>query len=104
MSPEAIYAVARQAGFDPAAAIEFTAIALAESGGDPSANAAGSEDSRGLWQINVSPGVRPNTWGGLYEPAVNARAGCEVSGGGRRIKPWTVTHARNAGTSRDYRS
>src|SRR4051794_38538689 len=104
MSPEAIYAVARKAGFDPAEAVQFTAIALAESGGDPYANAAGTEDSRGLWQINVSPGVRPNKWGNLYDPLVNAKAAFEVSGGGRNIQPWSVTHAANAGTARDFRT
>ena len=104
MSPEAIYAVALQAGFSPEQAVTFTAISLAESGGDPAVNAAGSEDSRGLWQINVSPGVRSNKWGDLYDPLTNARAAYEVSGGGTNIQPWSVTHARNAGTQRDYRS
>jgi cell wall-associated NlpC family hydrolase len=104
MSPEAIYAVALQAGFSPEQAVTFTAISLAESGGDPAVNAAGSEDSRGLWQINVSPGVRPNKWGDLYDPLINARAAYEVSGRGTNIQPWSVTHARNAGTQRDYRS
>jgi cell wall-associated NlpC family hydrolase len=104
MSPEAIYAVALQGGFSPEQAVTFTAIALAESGGDPAVNAAGTEDSRGLWQINVSPGVRPNKWGDLYDPLINARAAYEVSGGGTNIQPWSVTHARHAGTQRDYRS
>jgi cell wall-associated NlpC family hydrolase len=104
MSPEDIYAVALKAGFSPEQAVTFTAISLAESGGDPSVNAAGTEDSRGLWQINVSPGVRPNKWGDLYDPLINARAAYEVSGGGRNIQPWSVTHARNAGAGRDYHS
>jgi cell wall-associated NlpC family hydrolase len=103
LTTEQIYAVARQAGFTHDQAITFTAIALAESGGDPSANAAGSEDSRGLWQINVSPGVRTNRWGDLYDPMVNARAAYEVANGGTNIRPWSVTHASNAGTARDYR-
>jgi cell wall-associated NlpC family hydrolase len=104
MSPEQIYAVALQGGFSPEDAVTFTAIALAESSGNPDANAAGSEDSRGLWQINVSPGVRPNKWGNLYDPLTNARAAFEVSGGGANIRPWSVTHAAHAGTARDYRS
>lgn len=103
LTPEQIYAVALQAGFPPDKAVTFTAIAMAESGGDPAANAAGTEDSRGLWQINVSPGVRPNKWGDLYDPVINARAALEVSGGGENIQPWSVTHAQHAGTSRDYR-
>lgn len=104
LTPEQIYSVAVEAGFAPDDAVTFTAIALAESGGDASANAAGSEDSRGLWQINVSPGVRENRWGDLYDPLTNARAALEVSGGGENLRPWSVTHAQHAGTSRDYRS
>lgn len=103
LTPEQIYAVALQAGFPPDRAVTFTAIAMAESGGDPSANAAGTEDSRGLWQINVSPGVHTNTWGDLYDPLTNARAAFDVSGGGAKIQPWSVTHDQHAGTSRDYR-
>ncbi len=103
MAPAEIYAVALQAGFSPADAVTFTAIALAESGGESTANAAGSEDSRGLWQINVSPGVRANRWGDLYDPVVNARAAYEVSDGGSNIQPWSVTHEQHRGTSRDYR-
>jgi cell wall-associated NlpC family hydrolase len=104
LSPEEIYSFALQGGFSPEQAVTFTAIALAESSGNPSANAAGTEDSRGLWQINVSPGVHTNTWGDLYDPLINARAAYEVSGGGTNIQPWSVTHARNAGTNRDYRT
>jgi len=104
LSPEEIYDVALRAGFTPDQAVTFTAIALAESRGDPSANAAGSEDSRGLWQINVSPGVHVNRWGNLYDPQVNARAAYEVSGGGTNIRPWSVTHAKHAGTAQDYRT
>ncbi|WP_448616957.1 NlpC/P60 family protein [Modestobacter sp. URMC 112] len=93
LTPAQIYAVALQGGFSPEQAVTFTAIALAESGGDPRANAAGPEDSRGLWQINVSPGVRPDRWGdALYDPVVNARAAYEISGGGTKLRPWSVTH------------
>jgi cell wall-associated NlpC family hydrolase len=104
LSPEEIYRVALQAGFPPDRAEIFTAIALAESRGNTQANAAGSEDSRGLWQINVSSGVRDNTWGDLYDPLINARAAYEISGGGVNIQPWSVTHERHAGTQQDYRS
>ena len=104
MSMEQVYAVALQAGFSPEEAVTFTAIAYAESRGNPTANAAGSEDSRGLWQINVSPGVRENRWGDLYDPLTNARAAYEVSGGGTNIRPWSVTHDRHAGTAQDYRT
>lgn len=93
LTPEEIYVVAVRGGFSPEQAVTFTAIALAESGGDPRANAAGTEDSRGLWQINVSPGVREDRWGDtLYDPLVNARAAYEISAGGTKIRPWSVTH------------
>lgn len=104
LSAAEIYDVALRAGFAPDQAVTFTAIALAESGGDPSAHATVGEDSRGLWQINVSSKVRPNKWGDdLFDPLTNARAAYEVSNGGRIIRPWSVTHDNNQGTSRDFR-
>ncbi|NHC13793.1 peptidoglycan DD-metalloendopeptidase family protein [Motilibacter deserti] len=103
LSASQIYSAAVSAGFSPDDAVTWTAIALAESGGDPSAHNDSGEDSRGLWQINVGPGVRQNVWGDLSDPAVNARAAFEISNGGQNMQPWTVTHDSNAGTSRDYR-
>jgi murein DD-endopeptidase MepM/ murein hydrolase activator NlpD len=103
LTPSEIYSYALDAGFSPDEAVTFTAIAMAESSGETTANAFGSEDSRGLWQINVSDGVRDNIWGDLYDPAINARAAYEISGGGSNIYPWSVTHDSNRGTSRDYR-
>jgi cell wall-associated NlpC family hydrolase len=102
LSPEQIYGVALQAGFPPDRAVVFTAIALAESRGVATANAAGAEDSRGLWQINV--GAHGDRFGDLYDPLTNARAALEVSRGGTDITPWSVTHARHAGTQQDYRT
>src|ERR1700759_3932902 len=93
-----IYEVAREAGFDHQQAITFTAIAMAESRGDPLAHATHGEDSRGLWQINVNPSVRANTFGDLYDPLTNARAAYELSGHGTHLQPWSTTHASNAGT------
>ena len=58
LGAEEIYAVARQAGFSPDQAVTMTAIALAESGGNPGAHNPNGEDSRGLWQINMSPSQR----------------------------------------------
>jgi murein DD-endopeptidase MepM/ murein hydrolase activator NlpD len=103
LSPAEIYRAARAAGFDRDGATTWTAIALAESGGNAAARNPKGEDSRGLWQINVNPAVRPNKWGDLYDPLTNARAAFEISGGGRNMQPWTVTHAHNQGTSRDFR-
>ena len=98
-----IYGVARGAGFSPDQAVTFTAIALAESSGRTDALASKGEHSIGLWQVNVAASVRRNTWGDLTDPAVNARAAYEISRSGTSLQPWTVTHARNAGTARDYR-
>jgi Lysozyme like domain/NlpC/P60 family len=95
--PEAIYAAARQAGFSPDQAVTMTAIALAESGGNPGAHATSGEDSRGLWQINLSPQANGNApWAqtlNLFDPVDNARAAWEVSRHGADIGPWTVTHS-----------
>jgi cell wall-associated NlpC family hydrolase len=103
-SIEDIHHVAMAAGFSPSQATTWTAIALAESGGRTDAVNAAGEDSRGLWQINVDPAVRENTWGDLSDPYVNARAAYEISGGGVDLRPWTVTHEVNQGTARDYRT
>ena len=91
-SAEQIYGFARAAGFTPDQAATMTAIALAESGGRSRAQSPGSEDSRGLWQINAGahPGLASRL--DLYDPRDNARAAFEVSGGGNDISPWTVTH------------
>jgi cell wall-associated NlpC family hydrolase len=104
LGPEQIFAIALQAGFSRDQAVTFTAIALAESGGNTNAHATGIEDSRGLWQINIDPRVRANKWGNLYDPVINAQAAYEVSGHGQNLRPWSVTHASNAGTNRDYRT
>ena len=98
-----IYNVCLQAGFTPDQAVTWTAIALAESGGNTGAHNPNGEDSRGLWQINIDPSVRDNPWGDLSDPVANARAAYEISQGGTDMRPWTVTHARNAGTNKDYR-
>lgn len=104
LSIREIYEAARAAGFTPDQATTWTAIALAESGGETGAHNPRGEDSRGLWQINVAPGVRENAWGDLSDPAVNARAAYEVSRQGTDMRPWTTTHASRAGTHADYRT
>lgn len=56
MTADQIYAVLRRNGADPQHAVTFTAIALRESGGDPSAhngNAATNDNSYGLFQENI---------------------------------------------------
>ena len=104
LNAEQIFQVCLDAGFTRDQAVTWTAIALAESGGDTAAHNPRGEDSWGLWQINVDPAVRPNHWGDLTDPAVNAQAAYEVSQGGTDMRPWTVTHDSNAGTDHDYRN
>ncbi len=99
-----IYEAARAAGFTPDQATTWTAIALAESGGETGALNDSGEHSQGLWQINVSPTVRPNVWGDLTDPRVNARAAYDISHHGTDMRPWTTTHASHAGGSGDYRA
>ena len=99
-----IYEAARAAGFTPDQATTWTAIAMAESGGETGAHNPTGEDSRGLWQINVAPNVRTNIWGDLNDPEVNARAAYDISNHGLDMRPWTTTHASNAGTAADYRT
>ena len=74
LSSRNIATVAAAAGFRGADLQTAVAVALAESGGNPSAHALTSrEDSRGLWQINVR--AHPEfTSANLYDPATNARA------------------------------
>ena len=88
MSDVDIYIAARQAGFNKGQARTMTAIAIAESSGDPRSTAdtrgrtnlpAGThpEYSLGLWQINVLAngdilnGADPTS---LYDPVTNAKA------------------------------
>jgi hypothetical protein len=96
LSARDIYRYARLAGFNPDQATTMTAIALAESSGNPDAHATRGEDSRGLWQINVAAHGDWASRINLYDPLENAKAAYRVSGGGRDISPWTVTHAANA--------
>jgi cell wall-associated NlpC family hydrolase len=99
-----IYEAARAAGFTPDQATTWTAIALAESGGETGALNDTGEHSMGLWQINVSSSVRENVWGNLNDPVVNARAAYDISNHGLDMRPWTTTHASHEGTAADYRT
>jgi cell wall-associated NlpC family hydrolase len=104
LRPDQIYGVCLQAGFTPEQAVTWTAIAMAESGGNSDAHNPHGESSWGLWQVNVAPGVRENHWGDLTNPVNNARAAYEISNHGTNMRPWTVTHESNAGTNKDYRN
>lgn len=106
LGAEEIYAYARSAGFSPDQAVTMTAIALAESGGNPGAHNPNGEDSRGLWQINISPAANGNApWLqglDLYNPRDNAIAAWHVSRQGADIGPWTVTHTDRGARFREF--
>lgn len=83
------------AGSAPVAA----AIALAESGGNPTShNPRPPDDSYGLWQINMlgsmgparrqQYGLKSNT--DLYDPATNARVAVIMSNKGANFRPWST--------------
>jgi hypothetical protein len=97
-----IYDAARAAGFTPDQATTWTAIALAESGGETGAHNPHGEDSLGLWQINLA--AHKNIWGDLSNPVVNARAAYDISHHGTDMRPWTTTHASHQGGPTDYRT
>ncbi len=78
-----------------------TAIAMAESKGNPSAhnyNVNSGDDSYGLWQINMLGPLGPsrrqqfeiNDNSALLDPCVNAKAMSIVSGEGTNWQPWTM--------------
>ncbi|TDD92506.1 transglycosylase SLT domain-containing protein [Actinomadura rubrisoli] len=86
MSPGEIADVAAKAGFRGRDLEVAVAVALAESSGRPGSNAAGPEDSRGLWQINSAH------FGGLdedrlYEPLYNAKAAHRVWEESKSFRP-----------------
>lgn len=102
LSDAQIYSDALAAGFTRAQAVIATAVALAESGGNPAAhNPVPPDDSWGLWQINMIGKMGPerlrqfglSSKSQLADPVVNARAAYEISGHGKSFKPWTTfTH------------
>lgn len=86
-------------GGSPAAADVAAAVAMAESGGNPSAhngNSATGDDSWGLWQINyfgalywprVAAFGMPDT---LTDPNRAAQAAITLSSNGANWRPWTT--------------
>jgi Lysozyme like domain len=89
LSPREILTLALQAGFSPnrEEAVIATAIALAESGGDPRAhNPVPPDNSFGLWQINMIGDIGPQRRRALglsrneelFDPQTNARAAHHV--------------------------
>ena len=102
MFNETAYDYASAAGCSADQARTAAAVAQAESGGNPRAhNAVPPDDSYGLWQINMLGPLGParraafgiSSNDALYDPATNARAMFQVSGGCSNFNPWTTyTH------------
>ncbi len=93
--------VLRQAGFRGDALRTAYAVALAESGGRPTAhnpNVNTGDNSYGLFQINMLGDMGParlrqfglSSNEDLYDPLTNARVAYLMSGGGRDWSPWTT--------------
>jgi Lysozyme like domain len=103
MDATEIAEVARQAGFRGHDLRVAVAVALAESGGRPGVNAAGAEDSRGLWQINSVHfgGLNEDR---LYEPLYNAKAAHDVwqESKGFRSDPWDAWSTYQNGLHRPF--
>ncbi|MGH4018854.1 MAG: hypothetical protein ACRDT0_06350 [Pseudonocardiaceae bacterium] len=89
LSTAEIATVAHRAGFRGEDLQIAIAVALAESGRRPGVNAAGAEDSRGLWQINSVHFGRFDA-DRLYEPGYNARAARAVWRDAGGFGPWTT--------------
>jgi hypothetical protein len=102
LSAKEILEFALRAGFSPNGeeAVIATAIALAESGGNPHAhNPVPPDNSFGLWQINMIDKLGPDRREKLglsrneelFDPPTNARAARLVFiEAGREFRPWTT--------------
>lgn len=98
---EACAGYAYAAGLRGEAAVTAVAIAVPESGLDPSVrnlNPATGDDSYGLWQINMIGDLGPArrkryglaTDADLLDPGTNARVMYGESGGGTNWRPWST--------------
>lgn len=99
MNQSQIYTYARNAGLPDARARIAAAIAMAESGGNPTQVTDDSDDySFGLWQINMKGSMGPSRramYGlskneDLLDPAVNARVMSAISKQGQNFNAWTT--------------
>lgn len=90
LTPDQVRSAAQQGCPQLSGAALDTAVKIAtpESGRETTAHNPNGEDSRGLWQINLD--AHRNVWGDLFDPVTNARAMCDVSGGGSNFTPWTT--------------
>jgi len=104
LSDKEIAQTAYNAGFRGDALVKAVAIALGESGGDPSQvyqpslkGKHSAEFSVGLWQINVGGDLADrltrwglSSWRDLQNPATNAWAAYRLSKQGTDWTPWSV--------------
>jgi hypothetical protein len=99
MSAEQIAQAAYKAGFRGQALTTATAVALAESGGDPeSHNGTPPDNSYGLWQVNMIGDLGParrDQFGldsnrELFEPDENAKAAYAIADHGKNFEPWST--------------
>ncbi len=97
LGPSEIYKLAINAGWSGADALVATAVALAESGGNPNAynaetqaNTPGGHGSYGLWQVYLK--AHPEFAGmNLFDPAANASAAYAVwKQAGGSFSPWST--------------
>jgi hypothetical protein len=88
-TPNELAGLAIAAGMTPktTALAVSVAIALAESGGCPTA--VSSTNDYGLWQVNI-PTHPEYTADQMYDPSQNAGAMFKISNGGRNWTPWTT--------------
>lgn len=109
LSSDQVYALARQAGANHDEAVLLTAIAKGESSWDPGRRYNPSnttEDSYGLWQINMDPkygASRRKTFGitsneALYDPLTNARAAVSIL----RSQGWNAWTIYKNGSYKKY--
>jgi hypothetical protein len=88
MNPGNIAALAAGAGFAGNDVDIATAVAMAESDGNPQAY--NPEGSYGLWQIYLTDHPEFANWN-LYDPQTNARAAYQVyAKAGGRFTPWSA--------------
>lgn len=83
-------------GGNPATAPVMAAVAMAESGGNPSA--VSPSNDYGLWQINesnfASYGLNSSNWS---DPNTNAKVAIKMSGNGSNIAAWCTAWAQPKG-------
>jgi murein DD-endopeptidase MepM/ murein hydrolase activator NlpD len=102
--------LAKKAGFKGNNAAVAAAVAMAESSGDSKAHftpeeSGGTDDSYGLWQINMIGGMGPErrkqyrlkSNQDLWDPATNANIAFKMSGGSN-FNAWSTYNPRNSTT------